>query len=499
MSDKTERQSLLKTLTSADLKEICKQHNLKGFSGLKHNQLAKFAADNLEISLEETRSLVQRYLTDKLLHKVRDGAGHFLAKQVEIKYQDDDLIKAHVRDHAVTINKLGTPEFSYICDDKCHDYQYQVKKGRFPFCKHFPAVVAQLIFEEAIDPHEVAIEGIEGIVLEELLTVVEGRKKSEGMIFKDRDIDGNLARLNADLVSISKQDRKTARDKYHDVPENVFEELVKQAFLLLEFDTIPRVNPHGWDILLIAGRGCPPYLVVVECKTAGSGTYDLLLSKPDYLVRLKSYCLDMARDKLVGVYKDYVKYLAIVAPDFPKEIERYCPQFRTSTGIHMTFWPAHVLLSLVNRYRQNPVVTHNWLEPLFQKQKVIDEEDISETFGRAEVEITRLSERVRERLKHRFSQFSRTSSDASFINLDLVMVESLIRDMLDMMAPELLVTGKKGVTGVETVNIKHDYFEIWKRVLEQLGEEFASILKTESFHQVKNPDLKESILRLLRD
>lgn len=499
MTDKTQRQSLLKTLTTTDLKEICKQNSFTGFSGLKHNQLAKFVAENLNITLDETKALVEKYTTDKLLHKVRDGAGYFLSKQVEIKYQDDELIKALVRNHSITINNLGKPGFSYFCDDKCHDYQYQVKTGRFPFCKHFPAVIAELVFSGYLNLREVAIEGIDEVVLEELMKIVEGREKAEGKLFKDRDIEGNLAKLNSDLIKIANQDNKVAREKYRDVAANVFEELVQQAFLLLEFDTIPRVNPHGWDILLIAGRGCPPYLVVVECKTSASGAYDLLLTKPDYLVRLKSYCLDMVRDKLVGVYRDYVKYLAVVAPGFPKEIERYCPQFRTTTGIKMTFWPAEVLLSFVNRYREDPIVTHNWMEPLFDSEKVVGQEDIAEVFERSEREIGSLTERIRGKLRQRFSQFSRTSSDASFINLDLVMVESLIRDLLDMMAPELLVTGKKGVTGVDTVNIKHDYFEIWKRVLQQLGEEFASILKEESFHQVKSPDLKDSILRLLAD
>jgi len=56
----------------------------------------------------------------------------------------------------------------------------------------------------------------------------------------------------------------------------------------------------------------------------------------------------------------------------------------------------------------------------------------------------------------------------------------------------------KGITGVETINIKHDYFRIWNMVLAELNEEFASILEEESLRQLKSTDLKESIMRLLK-
>jgi len=492
-----EKESLFKTLTSKELIEICKLNNLTGFSGLKHDQLAKFLSKNLDIPLPEVKKLVCKYQTDKLLCKVRDGADYFLHKRVEIKYKDEELIKAIVGDHSITINNLAKSDFSYLCDEKCHDYQYQVKKGRYPFCKHYAAVIAELIYSGDIDPKKSKINHIEGKVLEELLKIVEGRLKEEGAIFKGREIEENLKKLNTDFLKIAKQDNSLARKKYNDSAENVFEDLVNQAFLLLEFDTITQRSPHGWDILLIAGKAVPPYIVVVECKTSATGVYDQIVKKPDYLVRLKSYCLDMVKDKLIGVYKDYVKYLAIIAPGFPKEVEKYCKQFRNTTGIFLTFWPAGVLLDFVNKFRKNPIVTLKWMEPLFQKERIIEFSDIDNVFQESEKEINELTKRLKEKLKESFSRFSQTSVDASFINLDLIIIESLLKEMIEALEPDLVVTGKKGITGIETINIKHDYYQIWKIILQGLGEQFVEILKEESHSQVKSPELRENIIKLL--
>jgi hypothetical protein len=497
MSEASEKRALLKSLTASDLKEICKHYNLCGYSSLKQHELASFLAKNLPLSFEEVEKLVDRYKSDKLIAKVRDSADYFLNKRVEIKYQDEGLIRASVGGYSVAIFNLGKENFSYICDDKCNDYLYQVKKGRYPFCKHYPAVIAELIFSDRFSPEKQPLNHIEGVVLEKLLQLVKQRRSTEGDILEGRDIEGTLKRLNADYLKIAKQEVKIAREKYQDSPEYVFENLTNQAFLLLDFDTITQRDPHGWDILLIAGRAVPPYIVVAECKTAANGLYDHLLHNPDYLVRLKSYCLDMVKEKLVGAYRDYVKYLIMVAPDFPKEISKYCVPFRTQTGIGLSFWPAHVLLYLVNRYREEPIVTHNWMEPLFQR-KVLEEKDIDSLFEEAKEKIEDLTMKLREKLRQRFAQFSQISADASFLNLDLVIIESLMKDILSILSPELVVMGKKGVIGVDTINIKHDYFEIWKRVLKGLGEEFVDILREESFSQVKSPELKEDILKLLR-
>lgn len=494
MSERSEKESLFKGLTSADLKEICKQNGLTGFSGLKHGELAKFLAKNLELSPEEVRSLVQKYQTDKLLRKVRDSADYFLSKQVQIKCKDEELVKASVGSHSVTINNLGKPDFSYMCDDKCYDYQYQVKTGRFPYCKHFPAVVAELVLSQAIDLHKVKITGIQGVVLDELLKIVEGRAKAEGMIFKGRDIEDSLRRLNADFLKIANQDIRIAREKYHDVPENVFENLANEAFLLLEFDTVPRTSPHGWDMILIAGRALHPYFIVVECKTAAEGIYDYLVKKADYLFRLKTYCIDLFRDKLHGAYKGYAKYMILVAPGFPQEIEECCRKFKEITGFQLSFFPASVLLGMVNKYRKSPILNHDWIEPLFQKEKVIDERDIDEIFDEAERQIDVLSNRLCKKLRERFDQFSQISGDAAFIKLDMNVVSSVLEDIISEM-PELVIPERKGI--LDYINIEHDYFEIWERILRKLGREFIDILRKTSFSQVKSTELKEDLLRQL--
>jgi hypothetical protein len=235
LMDKKEKVALLKSLTSKSLKEICKRYELTGFSSLKQKELAKFIADNIDISEDELKTLCETFRQDKLLSKVRDCKDYFLTKQVEIKYTDSELTKGDVGGYSVVINNLGTEKFSYVCDEKCQDYMYQVSKGRYPFCKHYPAVIAELILREDINPKRQKINHIEGAVLDELLSLVNERKKEEGipLLERGRDIEENLKKLREDFIRISRQDATVARQKYRDIPERVFEHLTNQAFLLL--------------------------------------------------------------------------------------------------------------------------------------------------------------------------------------------------------------------------------------------------------------------------
>jgi len=493
MSDKREKLSILQTLTVSNLKEICEKNYLKGYSGTK-KELAKFMVDNLEISLEELKNICNIYQIDKLLVKIRDGRDHFLNKRVTIRGRDKISPIVDVGGHRVIINNLGKENFSYLCDDKCADYLYQVKKGSTPFCKHYAAAIAQLIYEKEINPKD-KINYIEGQVLEELLEVVNQRKRDEGEELTHRDIEGDLEKLNTDFLDIARQNRTIAREKYHDEPENVFEDLVNRAFLLLDFDTIPQRSGHGWDIVLIAGRAVHPYFIVVECKTAAEGTYNYLVKKQDYLYTLKSYCLDLFKDKLIGAYKGYAKYMLLVAPDFPGETEGCCRKFKDITGFQLSFLPVPVLLKLVNKYRETPILNHDWIEPFFQKERVIKEEDVEEIFEHAEKEIDLLSERLCAKLRERFKQISQISGDAAFIKLDMNVVSSVLEEVISEM-PELVIPERRGI--VDYINIEHDYYEIWERILKKLGKEFVNILKETSFSQVKNTELKEDLLRMLK-
>ncbi|MBA7679083.1 hypothetical protein ES703_87366 [subsurface metagenome] len=492
MGDKREKLSILKTLTVNNLKEICKKNNLKGYSGTK-KELAKFIVDNLEISLDELKDIAGIYQMDKLLGKIRDCRDYFLNKRVAIRSKDKTSIIVDVGEHRVIINNLGKEDFSYIGDDKCADYLYQVKKGKTSFCKHYAAAIAQLVYEKELSSKD-KINYIEGQALKELLEIVNQRKRHEGEEITQRDIEGDLKKLNTDFLVIARQNRAVARQKYHDEPENVFEELVNRAFLLLDFDTISQRSGHGWDIVLIAGRAMHPYFIVVECKTAVEGTYDYLVKKPDYLFTLKKYCTDLFRDKLVGAYKSYAKYMILVAPDFPQEIEQCCRKFKEITGLQLSFLPAFVLLKMVNKYRKTPILNHDWIEPLFQKEKLINEKDIDEIFSEVERQIDSLSDRLCKRLRERFHQFSQISGDAAFIKLDMKMLSSVLEDIISEM-PELVIPERKGI--VDYINIEHDYFEIWERILKKLGKEFIDILKMISFSQVKNTELKEDLLKLL--
>jgi len=493
MSDKREKLSILQALTVSNLKEICEKNNLKGYSGTK-KELAKFMVDNLEISLEELKDICNIYLIDKLLGKIRDCRDHFLNKRVTIRCRDKNSLIVDVGGHRVIINNLGKEDFSYMCDDKCADYLYQVKRGNTPFCKHYAAAIAQLIYEKEVSPKD-KINYIEGKVLEELLAVVNQRRKDEGEEIAHRDIEGDLEKLNTDFLDIARQNRTVARKKYHDEPEKVFEDLVNRAFLLLDFDTIPQRSGHGWDIVLIAGRAVHPYFIVVECKTAVEGIYNYLVKKQDYLYTLKNYCLDLFKDKLIGAYKGYAKYMLLVAPDFPAETEGCCRRFKDITGFQLSFLPVPVLLKLVKRYRETPILNHDWIEPFFQKERVIKEKDVEEIFEHAEREIGLLSERLCTRLRERFNQFSQISGDAAFIKLDMKVVSSVLEEIISEMS-ELVIPERRGI--VDYINIEHDYYEIWERILKRLGKEFVNILKETSFSQVKNTELKEDLLRMLK-
>ena len=66
----------------------------------------------------------------------------------------------------------------------------------------------------------------------------------------------------------------------------------------------------------------------------------------------------MCKDQLMGAYKDYVKYMVVVAPDFPEKIPEYVSQFQEMTGgIKLSFLSVPSLLYLVEKYKENPILT----------------------------------------------------------------------------------------------------------------------------------------------
>jgi hypothetical protein len=498
--EKADLLEMMKQLSSRELKELCKEHGLKGFSGLKHDALAKFACENLPLPEEELKQTVCCLLEDKLLCKVRDAGDYFLTKRVEINYVDEELAKGSVGGYSVTINNLGSENFSYICDEKCQDFLYQVRKGRYPYCKHYPALVAELVLKGFLDPAKTRINFIEGRVLEELLSLVEQRRREEEIALEvsGRTIEDDLLMLQEDYLEISRQNQSLARSKYHDTAENVFEMMTDRAFQLLDFDNIRRRKTQGWDLILIAGRATPPYIAVAECKTAAGGVYSHVFKDEDYLVRLRSYCIEMVKNKLVGAYRDYVKYCLVVAPSFDPRVEELAPKFRRlAEGIRLSFWPAEVILDLVVRYRENPIILQTVLEDCFAKERIITREDIDEAFRRSEAEIDALTERARRKLRQRFEQFSQIAADTCFIKLDTMIMQSMINDVIEILEPELLVKGKIGALGVETIYLKHDYWAIWDRITRGLQEEYTQLLREESFFQTKRTEFKDEILKFL--
>lgn len=489
--------TLLKKLTKNEMIEICKTHGIKGYSGLNQAKLAEHIAKNCDLSVEELENIVNSFYEQKLIAKVNDARDHFLLKKVNIEHFERDMVIADVSGYRVKVSNLGKDDFSYSCDEKCADYMYQVRKGRYSFCKHYPAVLAELIYQGLVDPTN--LNFVTGKILDALLALVDERRREEGVLKPvGREIENTLNNLIQDYIEISRQNAGLSRKKYNGPPERVFELLTEQAFQLLEFDTILRSKEAGWDLLVIGTHATPPYIVVVECKTAASGVYDYITKNPDYLIRLKSYCIDLVKEKLLGVYKDYVRYMLVVGPDFPGEIETYSMQFRHMTGgIKLLFLPDPVLVYLVKRYRENPVLTHDLLEMLFSSEKVVREEDVDRFFEEAERRIESLIELARQRLRDKFREFASRTADACFIKMDEILLQSLIYDILNILQPDLVKIGKKSTTGITTIHLKHDYFKIWEKVLNGLTEEFVKLLEEESEVQQKRTDLKEELIKFL--
>lgn len=492
------RKSLLKVMTSSELSEIASKHGVRVPSGLKKSQLVEFVAENVPLSDDELQCAVDQFQCDKLIGKVRDASDYFLTKQVSISHFDGREALVRVGNYAIAISNLGEEGFSYRCDKRCSDWLYQVRAGRYPFCKHYAAAIAELVYQGQIDPERTSINHISGPVLNELMEMVNTRRRESGLVAeKDRGIEKTLARLQKHLIPLSCQDQELARNEYRDDAERVFERLVQQAFELLEFDTISRRKEHGWDLLVVGTLASSPYITVVEAKTAVSGVYDYVARHPDYLIRLKSYCIDMVKERLFGPYKDYVKYVLLIAPDFPEESSDLCAQFRHMTeGIKLAFLPSPSLLYLVERYRANPILTHTILEELFSSEAVISKEEIDGLFDLAERQLNTLVQQARKDLRQRLEKVADKSADACFIKLDMPSLGAIFRDIIKTLERELVVVGTAPI-GTESAHIKHDYYAIWQQVLTGLVDEFVDILRQESLLQERRTALKEDILRLL--
>ena len=482
------REDLLKTITMKEVKEICKHNGLKGYSSLKQQKLVKFAAENLTLSPSELDTIVTKLQEAKLIAKIKDSEDFVLRKAVKIESCTDDLILASVDSLNVKIYNLGTDDFSYTCDGKCKDYIYRVRQGQSPFCKHYPAVIGELICQDKLKPQP---NHISGKKLDVLMEIVDKRKKEDGIVVSDdRNIDNTLNDLKSDLMEISTKNTVLAREKYGEIPEKVFKTLVNESFQLLEYETIFNRRTEGWDLLVLGTYAPQPYIVVVNCRTAHSG----LIRDPN-LLNLKSFCTDMCKNQLIGVYKEYVKYMVVVGPDFPEGVPQYVDQFNELTeGIKLSFLPVSTLLYLVERYRQSPILTHYKSESLFKKD-IITKEDVDELFRISEEYVAELCSAAREVLRNNLDNVCQHHSDACYLKMDEVFLQQVINEVISTLTPHLLKQGINDTTGVKTFNLNHDYHLLWEKVMHELVDEFALILKEQSMSQVQRSGLKEDLIK----
>ena len=287
------KQDLLKTITVKDVMEICKHNGLRGYSSLKQKDLINFAAENLKLTTSELESMVTQLQEARLIAKIKDSEDFILRKAVNIESYNDELIVASIDNLKVKIYNIGTDDFSYTCDGKCKDYIYHVRSGKSTFCKHYPAVIGELICQEKLSKEA---NDLSGKNLNALLEIVEKRKKEDGIIISDdRNVENTLKNLKSDLIEISRKNTVLSREKYNEIPEKVFKTLVDQSFELLEYETIFNRRNEGWDLLVLGTHTPQPYIAVVNCKAAHSGT----INNPN-IHNLKSFCIDMCKDQLLG-------------------------------------------------------------------------------------------------------------------------------------------------------------------------------------------------------
>jgi hypothetical protein len=67
------------------------------------------------------------------------------------------------------------------------------------------------------------------------------------------------------------------------------------------------------------------------------------------------------------------------------------------------------------------------------------------------------------------------------VDIDMKVVSSVLEEIISEMS-ELVIPERKGI--VDYINIEHDYYEIWGRILKQLGREFVNILKIKSLFYI---------------
>lgn len=278
-------------------------------------------------------------------------------------------------------------------------------------------------------------------------------------------------------MEISCKNNVLAREKYGETAEKVFKILVDESFQLLEYETILNRRNDVWDLLVLGTYAPKPYVAVVDCRAAQAGIYEYLVQNSNYLEKLKSFCIDLCKDKLMGIYKNYVKYMVVVAPDFPEEITQFVTQFNQMTdGIKLSFLPVSSLLYLVECYCDNPILTHYNSESLFKKD-IITTEDIDELFKISEEHVAELSKAACNVLRYRMTELCKGHTDACHIKLDEIYLQQIIEDIISTLNPHLHKEGINGPTGIKTFNLNHDYYILWDKILKELVNEFTNVLK----------------------
>jgi hypothetical protein len=168
-----------------------------------------------------------------------------------------------------------------------------------------------------------------------------------------------------------------------------------------------------------------------------------------------------------------------------------------SGGIKLSFFPAEVLLYLVQCYHENPIIRQALLEDLFAREGVIERADIDKLLIEAEHDVERLSDLAQACLHQEMGRLVELSTDSCFLRLRSPTIQDLMQKLISTLSPDLAKIGREEVTGIETVSIKHDYYKIWGKVLQGVASEFAQILSEQSEMGMKSTALKEDILRYL--
>lgn len=118
----------------------------------------------------------------------------------------------------------------------------------------------------------------------------------------------------------------------------------------------------------------------------------------------------------------------------------------------------------MEKYRENPILTHFKSENLFNKD-IITTEDVDGLFKVSEEFIGELCSNARVVLRSRMNEVCQRHTDACYIKMDEIYLQHIIEEVIATLKPHLIKQGINDTTGIKTFSLNHVYYLICEIVL----------------------------------